>query len=464
MGQYNAREDTIAAIATPAGVGGLGIVRLSGPRAFAVADRIFAGKHGGKPSSFAPFTAHYGQVFRQDNAGNIATVDEALCVVMAGPKSYTREDVVEISCHGGTMVLRAVLDLAVSNGARLAEPGEFTKRAFLNGRIDLAQAEAVLDIIHSRSDNFLRVSQNQLKGDLSVELENIRECLMAVYVELEARLNFPDDDPPAATADPGWPRLDQARAAIAKLLASADQGKLWRDGVTAVLCGRPNVGKSSLLNLLLRQDRAIVSHVAGTTRDTIEESIQIDGVLFRLIDTAGLLAGRDSIEEEAVRRSRAAIAAADLILFLIDASEPLTPEDFELYAAAGARPGLVVLNKCDRGRPETIRQMTQRAAGKPAVQISALTGEGLENLEQRILGLVDQGTPLAAGEVLVTNLRHVASLRQAQEALEAVQQNLSPEFVAEQIKTAVNALDNVTGRSVDADLVEAIFTKFCVGK
>ncbi len=463
MGQFERLDDTIAAISTALGRGGIGIVRLSGKDALAIVDRMFAGKGKKKPSEFQTFTVHYGDVIHEGEV-----IDEALLTVMRGPRSYTREDVVEISSHGGIVSLKAILKTAVQLGARLAEPGEFTKRAFLNGRIDLTQAEAVLDVIQSKTEAFLRVSTHQLKGDLSIELEKIREQLMNIYVEIEAIVNFPEDDIDAAAREVILEKIRGARGRVEKLLASSEQGRVLREGVKIVICGKPNVGKSSVLNALLKHPRAIVSAVAGTTRDTIEETAQINGIPFQLVDTAGILEPRDFIEEEAVKRSHLSIMTADLVLFVMDASQGPTGEDQKLFDLVKERDVVVVLNKCDLGERMPLLEVREIFANKDVMKVSALLKEGIEGLERAIAARVWHGEDAANCGLLLSNMRHIncldGCLKTVQEAEKASRDGLSWEFISEEIRAAVNDLDRITGRSIDSDLLERIFSQFCVGK
>ncbi len=465
MPQFSHLDDTIAAISTPAGQGAIGMVRLSGQGALAIADKMFVARDKQKPSGMKSFTVHYGHVVRDKEV-----IDEALLTVMRAPKSYTKEDVVEISVHGGVAPVRTILKLAVELGARPAEPGEFTKRAFLNGRIDLAQAEAVLDLIHSKTEAFLRVSANQLKGELSTELEKIREQLMSVYTAIEAIINFPEDD---VDTEKKWAlslreRTQDAQTAIEQLLASADHGRILKEGIKVVICGRPNVGKSSLLNVLLRQPRAIVSPIAGTTRDTIEETAQIEGIPFQLVDTAGVLEPRDLIEEEAIRRSQISICGADLVLFILDASVALSVEDEKLFDLVRGRPHLIVLNKSDLKSFIDERKIKTVFTGALIVRVSALNKEGIKELEKQIIAQVWHGKVVDTHGVLISNARHIRALQEALAALsqaqESLKQKASLEFVSEEIKRAVNFLDAITGRHVDNDLLEQIFAQFCIGK
>jgi len=459
MYQFKALEDTIAAIATPAGAGGIGIVRISGVQALKVADAVFRSKSQSKPSDARGFTVHYGWIMQKEEI-----VDEVLLTIMRAPKSYTAEDVVEISCHGGWAVVRLVLDIVLNAGARLAEAGEFTKRAFLNGRIDLAQAEAVLDIIRAKTDTFVRVSQNQLKGQLSQEIENIRGQLMSVYTTLEALINFPEDDIDAQTHEALYKRIEEQNKHVQSLLANSHNGRLLKEGLRVVLCGKPNVGKSSLLNALLKEQRAIVTHIAGTTRDVLEEEAQIRGIPLNLVDTAGILEPRDLIEEEAIKRSHLYIQNADLVLLVLDNSSGLEEQDRLLMEKVKELNVIVVVNKNDL--PSKLA-----AAGIPferVVRACAVKPQGLDQLEEAIIKAVWQGETLDTHGVFISNLRHVQALKQAtvelQAALGLMDDGLSIEFISEHVKTAVNQMDAVLGRNIDEDLLESIFSEFCIGK
>ncbi len=452
--QYKGMTDTIAAIATAPGAGGVAIVRLSGDRSAAILSRIFSPA----PPVWPTHLMHHG--FIHDEQDGI--IDEVLAVVMKAPRSFTGEEVAEVHTHGGPSAARFVLDLCLSFGARLAGPGEFTRRAFVNGRLDLAQAEAVCDMVSARTDAALRAATHQLTGDLSRELAVIRAQLMDVFTALEAVLNFPEDDTDHGQARGSAKTVSAALAGIEKLLFTARAGKVLRDGVRLVICGRPNVGKSSLLNALLRQDRAIVTDIAGTTRDTLEETANIGGVPVSCVDTAGILSPRDRVEEEAVRRSRASMQSADVVLLVLDRSRPLEDMDRALLRELEGRVFIVVWNKADLPAAASPGPGTS-----PGVEVSALDRRGIPELESRVLRQVTGGAALGS-EVMLTNLRHVQALTQAADMLCQVRDVLAAEGAAEVasegIKTAVNCLDAVTGRDVDADLVEQIFSRFCIGK
>ncbi len=464
MYQLKSLDDTIVAISTATGQGGIGIVRLSGEKALVIADQMFATKDGAKPSAFQSFTVHYGDVL---NMKENETIDEALLTVMRGPKSYTKEDVVEISCHGGIVSLRAILTLATECGARLAEPGEFTKRAFLNGRIDLAQAEAVLDVIQAKTDAFLQVSTHQLKGDLSTELERIREQLMNTYVDIEAIVNFPEDD--VDTDNKAVQKnIQDAGNRVEALLQSSEHGRILKEGIKIVICGKANVGKSSLLNTLLKTPRAIVSDIAGTTRDTIEETAQIKGIPFQLIDTAGILEPRDLIEEEAIKRSHMYIEGADLVLFVFDASDRLTEDDERLMNVVDGQNVLAVLNKTDLPQKIDDGPINKKYGTSNFLKISALKRSGIDALEEKIVENVWHDKRIDTHGILISNLRHINALKNCLDTLSRAQEllndKLSLEFVSEEIKIAVNFLDSITGRNIDMDLLDTIFSQFCIGK
>ncbi|MBF0522151.1 MAG: tRNA uridine-5-carboxymethylaminomethyl(34) synthesis GTPase MnmE [Candidatus Omnitrophica bacterium] len=466
MHEFKKIDDTIAAISTPVGQGGIGVIRLSGPLSLSIAQKIFVSKNKKETDSFKNFTVHYGWIVDKQNSDDI--IDEVLLTLMRSPHSYTAEDVVEISCHGGIVSLKAILELVLRHGARLAEPGEFTKRAFLNGRMDLAQAEAVLDIIQSKTDAFLRVSTHQLKGELSTELENIREILMDVYTEIEAYVNFPEDEINEQAQGVLVDKIRQANGRITRLLSSSEHGRILKEGITVVLCGKTNVGKSSLLNAFLKTPRAIVSDIAGTTRDTIEETAQIKGIPFQIIDTAGFLTPSDSIEEEAIRRSRLSVEKADLILFLLDISQQLTQEDYALMESVKQKNVLVVLNKSDLKPQWDEKNIADLFCGQDILKISALKKEGIQDLEEKIVEKVWHGQVIDTHGILVSNLRHIESLKCAQTSLLKAQdifkQGISLEFISEEIKESVHFLDEITGRNIDIDLLDKIFTQFCIGK
>jgi tRNA modification GTPase len=451
--------DTIAAIATPVGEGGVGIVRLSGSDALAILGRLFRPLRGGH--SFKPQMLRYGRIV--DSGGQ--TVDEALAVYFKAPHSYTREDVVEIHCHGGALPLRRTLELALSCGARMAEPGEFTLRAFLNGRIDLAQAEATLDLIQSRTQTGLQLALDQLGGRLSRQVRQARDELIGALAYLTALVDFPEDDVPEQEV---LQPLRSSLARVEQLYRGADQGILYRYGARAVLVGRPNAGKSSLLNALLQVERAIVTPVAGTTRDTLEETANLGGVPVVLIDTAGITETDDPVERIGVERSRRAMASADLVLLVLDRSAALTEEDLQIARLSHGRPTIVVYNKADL---PTQLDPAPLLAVHPTVRAetttSAALGEGLAALGKAVAHSLLGAAPLT-GETLVTNPRHREALGRSvdhlQSAVTALELNVPIDLVAVDVTAAVQALGEVTGESVGEDLLSTIFSRFCIGK
>lgn len=477
----NLPDDTIAAIATPLGEGGLAVIRISGQGALAVADRCFkpAGKKSLRPGDAASHTIHYGHVERKGRR-----VDEVLCAVLRAPRTYTREDVVEITCHGGILSTKAVLDTVLECGARLAEPGEFTKRAFLNGRLDLTQAEAVLDVIHSRTELALAAANEQLAGKLSQRINQLRDDLMHVLAHVEAHIDFPEEDIAPDTRAELERRLDAGIVFMDELLRTANEGQILRRGVRAAIVGRPNAGKSSLLNQLLGHDRAIVSPIPGTTRDTIEETANIRGIPVVFIDTAGLREAGDEIEVEGIRRSRQSLARAEFILHVLDASEPLTPADDKYLSEFADKRRILVRNKVDlpqklasadlarqsQNRCEPCNQ-PQRAGsetGVPVVDVCCTTGQGIEPLKDAIKVLVWSGAVTAEMAQVTINSRHQDALRRARDStaltLDALRADLTLDLVAVDLHIAVNAVGEVVGKTTTEDLLDSIFSQFCIGK
>ncbi len=463
-------DDTIAAIATPIGEGGLAVIRLSGPTALEVAERCFVpvGKNSAKPTAATSHTIHYGKVVR---AGR--TVDEVLCAVMRAPRTYTREDTVEITCHGGILSAKTVLDTVLENGARLAEPGEFTKRAFLSGRLDLAQAEAVADLIHSRTELALTAANEQLAGKLSRRINQLRDDLMHTLAHVEAHIDFPEEDISPDTREQLTNRLERSIGFMDELLRTANEGQILRRGIRAAIVGRPNAGKSSLLNQLLGHDRAIVSPIPGTTRDTIEETANVRGLPVVFVDTAGLREARDEIEVEGIRRSRESLARAEFILHVLDASEPLTAEDERYFAEFAGKKRVFVRNKMDLPvklkLPPTLSLSASDGEGKVcAVDACCLTGQGIEPLKDAIKSLVWSGEIRAEMLQVMINARHQSALRRAREAtvrtLDALRANLSLELVAVDLHIAANAVGEIVGKTATEDLLDSIFSQFCIGK
>jgi len=451
-------DDTIAAIATPIGEGGLAVIRISGTQALVVADKIFSpvGKNSLKPSAADSHTIQFGHVVRDGK-----TIDEVLVAVMRAPRTFTREDVVEITCHGGILPAKLVLDSALANGARLAEPGEFTRRAFLNGRIDLAQAEAVADLIHSRTELALSAANEQLAGKLSQRINQLRDDLLKILAHVEAYIDFPEEDIAEETKEQLLGRLDRGVAFMDELLRTANEGQILRRGIRAAIIGRPNAGKSSLLNQLLGHDRAIVSPIPGTTRDTIEETANIRGLPVVFIDTAGLREARDEIEMEGIRRSRESFQKAEFILHVFDASEPLTDADEKFLAEFSGKKRILVRNKIDLPAKLEI-------SGQQFVDVCCLTGKGIETLKDAIKNLAWSGEIQTEMLQVMINSRHQDALSRAREAttrtIDALRAGATLELAAMDLRIAVNAVGEIVGKTATEDLLDMIFSQFCIGK
>lgn len=461
-------SDTIVAIATPPGEGGIGTVRLSGDNAAAILSRIFApasGRPGTQPESHRLVFGHIIDPLTSEK------VDEVLAVLMSAPHSYTREDVVEIDCHGGTVPLRRVMSLCLREGARMAEPGEFTLRAFLNGRIDLAQAEAVLDVVRARTETALKLAVDQLGGGVSARVKSVRATLLHSLAHLEATIDFPEDDVPPADVSP---ELNNALHEMRSLIESAGTGIVMRQGVRTAIVGRPNVGKSSLLNALLRADRAIVTEVAGTTRDTLEEVVNVRGVPLVLTDTAGLRAHADThdpIERLGIERTRRALSEASLAIVVFDGSQPLSAADLQAVEAvqeAGTGACLAVLNKADLPSALDRDRLAALLHGVEIVPASATTPGGTHNLEERLAALVLGGKATPRDDAMVTSLRHLDALRRGQEHVEAalasIDEHVPAAFVAVDLHAALSTLGEITGETASEDLLDEIFRNFCIGK
>ena len=460
-------DDTIAAIATPLGEGGLAVIRISGTKALAVADKAFTpvGKNSRQPSAADSHTIHYGKVMR---AGK--QVDEVLCAIMRAPRTFTREDIVEITCHGGILSTKMVLDTVLEAGARLALPGEFTQRAFLNGRLDLTQAEAVADLIHSRTELALSAANEQLAGKLSARINQLRDDLMHTLAHIEAHIDFPEEDIAPDTRANLEGRMERGVAFMDELLRTANEGQILRRGIRAAIIGRPNAGKSSLLNQLLGHDRAIVSPIAGTTRDTIEETANVRGIPVVFIDTAGLREAKDDIESEGIRRSRESLVKAELILHVLDASEPLSDDDEKLFSEFTDKKRILVRNKIDLPGQLVFKSEIRNPKSEivTVVDVCSKTGVGLESLKDAIKSLVWSGNITAEMSQVTINSRHQDALRRAREAvqlaLDALRADASLEFVALDLRIGANAVGEVVGKTTTEDLLDSIFSTFCLGK
>lgn len=457
--------DTIAAISTPPGEGAIGIVRLSGEEAIAVADRVY--KLGSKQlADQTSHTIHYGNIV---NPKTNDTVDEVMVTVMRAPKTFTREDVVEINCHGGILAVNQVLQIVLQNGARLAEPGEFTKRAFLNGRIDLSQAEAVMDLIRAKTDKAMYVALQQLDGNLSNLIRNLRSEILDTLAQVEVNIDYPEyDDVEEMTSILLIEKAKQVKAAVQQLLETASQGKILREGLATAIIGRPNVGKSSLLNYLLREEKAIVTDIAGTTRDVIEEYVSVKGVPLRLIDTAGIRETEDIIERIGVERSRKALVDADLILLVFNQNEPLTDEDKALIEATNQNHRIIILNKMDLPNKLDLEELEFLVGEDAIVKTSVLTQSGVDVLESKIADLFFSGNTGEKDATYVSNVRHIALLNDAETALDdvidGVESGMPVDLVQIDMTRCWDLLGEITGDSVQDELLTQLFSQFCLGK
>ena len=457
------KTDTIAAVATGLNNAGISIVRISGKDAFPIIDRIFRSKNNNKVlSQEKSHTIHYGFIYDDDK-----TVDEVMVVIMRAPSTYTREDIVEIDCHGGITVTRKVLETVLKHGARIAEPGEFTKRAFLNGRIDLSQAEAVCDLIQAKNELALRNSLNQLKGKMYELIKKLREMILRDIAFIEAALDDPEHISLEGFTEELWNHIEEEEFMINKLLQDSKNGKIIKEGIKTVIIGKPNAGKSSLLNYLVGEDRAIVTDIAGTTRDTLEETINIDGITLNIIDTAGIRETEDVVETLGVNKARKIAQEADLIIFVIDSSTRLDQNDEEIFELTKDRKTIILLNKSDLDSKVTIDEVSQKTS-HPIIRISLKENEGLEDFTNKVKDMFFQGQILFNDDVYITNERHKEAFEQVMESLKMVKQSIEagmPEdFYSIDLMSAYETLGRIIGENVDDDLVNMIFQEFCMGK
>jgi len=457
-------EDTIAAISTPFGESGIGIVRMSGPLAEPIAKKLFKPKK--DQPCFISHHFHYGEIIDPPNG---RPIDEVLIVLMKSPKTYTREDMVEIHCHGGYLILQRVLELVLKQGARMAEPGEFTKRAFLNGRIDLTQAEAVIDLITAKTMDSLEIANQQLRGVLYREMTSLKEDLVEQLALIEAHIDFPEEE-----IDPisvGKMRQDLKRMIhqIEGWIASFEEGKIFREGISCAIIGKTNVGKSSLLNVLLKEERAIVTPIPGTTRDVIEEVLNICGIPVRLMDTAGLRKAMDSIEQEGVRRAKERVSDSDFVLLMIDGSRPLDADDMEIFEEIKEKKKVVALNKKDLPLKISLEDVKSRFQENPIISISCLRNEGIDDLKEAIYHyLVHRDVRSSPEHLIVANIRHKTALSQMRDnlsnAVKGLEERTSPEFIAFEIRSALEALGEIVGETTTEEILSRIFEQFCIGK
>lgn len=459
------KEDTIAAISTSFRAAGIGKIRISGPKALEVADRIFQGVSRKSLKEAKTYTAHYGHVIDPDT-GKIA--DEVITIIMRKPHSFTGEDVVEFDCHGGMVPLQRVLELILKNGARLAEPGEFSKRAFLNGRLDLAQAEGIIEVINSKTEKGLDVALNHLNGRLSVRVDEIKEMVIEILAHLEASIDFPEDEIEGYESSRLGERLTEIKEKIEELLATSNQGKIYQEGIKTVIVGKPNVGKSSLLNTLLEEKRAIVTDVPGTTRDIIEEYINIKGVPLKIIDTAGIRETQDMVEKIGVEKARESLKKADLILMMLDVSQGLTETDLQIYDLIKDKPVIIVVNKTDLEENIDEKELNEHFAEHPLLKISIKEEKGLEELKNAIIDEVLDEELKGDEEVLITRTRHRNALERSLQAIKRVidsfNQGLPNDFLTIDLKDCLDGLGEITGETVTEDIIDRIFADFCLGK
>lgn len=453
--------NTIAAISTPRGEGGIGIVRISGNEALNILCEIFKPKSRRNVSTLKSYTITYGYIYNENKM-----IDEVLVSVMKAPHTYTREDIVEINCHGGYIITEKILELVLKKGATLAEAGEFTRRAFLNGRLDLTQAESVMDIIHGKTEKSISLSLNQLRGDLKEQIDILKKLLLDVAAHVNVVLDYPEegiDDPlPKNLRN----NLEVVLETTTKLILSYDKGKMIKEGVKTAIVGKPNVGKSSLLNSILREERAIVTKIAGTTRDTIEEIVNIKGIPLIIIDTAGIRKTYDEVENIGVLKSKSLLKNADLILFVLDASGEITEEDIEIYNSIESNKVIGILNKIDIKGNINVKEFSKIDKW---IEISALEKLGIENLEDEIYSYIVSGQVEDSSEkFVITNIRHKSALEKTKQAilniLETIDMNFPMDLIAIDLKDALDSLSEVTGEISNEDLLDHIFSNFCVGK
>lgn len=456
---------TIIAISTPIGQSGIGIIRISGKDSFGIARKIF---HPSKNTSLdwnLSFKIHYGWVV---DPGSSEKIDEVLLTLMKAPRTYTREDIVEINCHGGLVPLRKILELGIKMGARLAQPGEFTRRAFINGRIDLIQAESVLDLVQSKTEKGLQIALNQLEGKLSQEILSLRDKIIDLLSYLEAEIEFPEENIASLSNQEKESRIKQILCSVNSLLKLAQSGRIYREGIKVAIAGRTNAGKSSLLNALLQRERVIVSSTPGTTRDTIEEMINLRGFPLYLIDTAGLGTFTNRVEEEGIKRAYSCIKQADIVLLMVDGSVPLTEEDEQIISNIKEENLILLISKSDLPLRLDLKRLPSLFPGQPSLEISALTGYNLEKLKEKIASLILKRIMPTTSDSLAINVRQENILSEVKtnllRAKQASRKGLPDEFIVYDLKQAINSLGEITGESVNEEVLERIFGNFCIGK
>ncbi|HEE8633139.1 TPA: tRNA uridine-5-carboxymethylaminomethyl(34) synthesis GTPase MnmE [Staphylococcus aureus] len=456
--------DTITSISTPMGEGAIGIVRLSGPQAVEIADKLYKGKH--LLNDVPSHTINYGHIIDPESK---EVVEEVMASVLRAPKTFTREDIIEINCHGGILTINRVLELTMTYGARMAEPGEFTKRAFLNGRIDLSQAEAVMDFIRSKTDRASKVAMNQIEGRLSDLIKKQRQSILEILAQVEVNIDYPEyDDVEDATTEFLLEQSKEIKQEINRLLDTGAQGKIMREGLSTVIVGKPNVGKSSMLNNLIQDNKAIVTEVAGTTRDVLEEYVNVRGVPLRLVDTAGIRETEDIVEKIGVERSRKALSQADLILFVLNNNEALTQEDYTLYEVVKNEDVIVIVNKMDLEQNIDINEVKDMIGDTPLIQTSMLKQEGIDELEIQIRDLFFGGEVQNQDMTYVSNSRHISLLKQArqtiQDAIDAAESGVPMDMVQIDLTRTWEILGEIIGETASDELIDQLFSQFCLGK
>ncbi|HDG9270138.1 TPA: tRNA uridine-5-carboxymethylaminomethyl(34) synthesis GTPase MnmE [Staphylococcus aureus] len=456
--------DTITSISTPMGEGAIGIVRLSGPQAVEIADKLYKGKH--LLNDVPSHTINYGHIIDPESK---EVIEEVMVSVLRAPKTFTREDIIEINCHGGILTINRVLELTMTYGARMAEPGEFTKRAFLNGRIDLSQAEAVMDFIRSKTDRASKVAMNQIEGRLSDLIKKQRQSILEILAQVEVNIDYPEyDDVEDATTEFLLEQSKEIKQEINRLLDTGAQGKIMREGLFTVIVGKPNVGKSSMLNNLIQDNKAIVTEVAGTTRDVLEEYVNVRGVPLRLVDTAGIRETEDIVEKIGVERSRKALSQADLILFVLNNNEALTQEDYTLYEVVKNEDVIVIVNKMDLEQNIDINEVKDMIGDTPLIQTSMLKQEGIDELEIQIRDLFFGGEVQNQDMTYVSNSRHISLLKQArqtiQDAIDAAESGVPMDMVQIDLTRTWEILGEIIGETASDELIDQLFSQFCLGK
>lgn len=454
-------SDTIAAISTSPGIGGIGIIRMSGEDCFQILEKIFEPKNKQSIEKIKGYTIKFGKILDNDNV-----IDEVLVSYFKAPKSYTSENMCEINSHGGIIIMNKILDLCIKNGANLAEPGEFTKRAFLNGRMDLSQAEAVIDVINAKTDKEAEVSLKQLEGSLSEKIEKIRKIIISAMADIEATIDYPEYDLEEVTNAKIMKILDEVDILLAALEKSFYNGKILREGISTAIIGRPNAGKSSLLNLILNEERAIVTDIEGTTRDTIEEFISIDGIPLKIIDTAGIRNAKDEVEKIGVEKAMDIAKRSDIVIAIFDSSKQITDEDKKILELLKDKNAIILLNKIDLEKKVSVEDF--KSINKPIIEISTKTKEGIDNLYDEISKMFKLKEIANDGETIVSNVRHkniiINSKKNLEKARETIINNMPIDIISTYLKEIIEELGKITGETVTEDVIAEIFSKFCLGK